>query len=117
MRHDDGVSRDFQWVMMSEMERAVWATTFAMKATMNEGALRAADSAVDKLRALEATRSPRLDPEIEAALSGINIERPQFDGWYRVALKIRWGLRPGFTSPTEEECAAAFERYRRAEFY
>lgn len=113
----DGIPRDFQWAMMSDMERCVWATAFALAMPDADSALAAADLSIRRLRELEAVRSPRLDVEIEAALSGVGIERGEFDTWYRVAKRIRLGAGGEPKEPTEAECEAAFDNFRRAEFY
>ena len=113
----DGIPRDFQWFMMSDMERCVWATAFALTMPDVDRALAAADLSIRRLRELEAGRSPRLDVEIEAALSGVEIERSDFDTWYRVAKRIRLGAGREPEPLTDAECEIAFENYRRAEFY
>lgn len=113
----DGIPRDFQWEMMSDMERCVWATAFALTLPDTDSALTAADLSVRQLREIEGGRSPRLAVEIEAALSGVGIERGEFDTWYRVAKRIRLGAGREPEPLTDAECEIAFENYRRAEFY
>jgi len=109
-----------QWMLMTEMEKAVWGTTFALNALLVSDATQLADQAVEKLRAVDGTwRFSRPEPEYEAARAGQHIERDDFDVWYRVASMIRHGSEPSYCDPTTDECAEAYDRFQwgRSDFY
>jgi hypothetical protein len=109
-----------QWMLMSEMEKSVWATTFALNATLASDAVQLADQAVEQLRSVDGTwRFLRPEPEYEAARAGHHIERGDFDIWYRIASMVRHGDDPSYRDPTTDECAQAYDRFQwgRSDFY
>ena len=108
------------WLLMNDMERAVWATAFVLGENSGLDGAQSADHAVERLRSLNGVgRSTRPEPEYEAARAGFHIERTDFDVWYRTALLIRHGNEPYFHQPTDDECAEAYERFQwgRSDFY
>lgn len=58
-------------------------------------------------------------PETELARTNTVVELEEFIPWYRVAAKSAFGRQMGFKPPTQEDCLAAYERYRRGrnDFY
>jgi hypothetical protein len=108
------------WMLMNDMERAVWATAFVLGENAGLDGEQSADSAVERLRSLNGVgRSTRPEPEYEAAHAGFHIEWIDFDVWYRIELLIRHGNEPCFHLPTDYESAEAYERFQRGrgDFY
>jgi len=102
---------EFQWEMLSSMERVVWAVAFASVDGPPKAAVRRADHMLDKLRMVGTRRANRLDPEIEAARANVEIPRHEFDMWYRTCMRIRHPNGRRFTAPTDQECEAAYHRF------
>ena len=104
-----------EWILMSEMEKTVWAATFAqaIHTSPNTDAASSADDAIVQLRDVDPTwRFARAEPEYEAARAGNHIDREPFDVWYRVAYGIRHANEPGYHPRTGQECADAYERFQ-----
>jgi len=102
------------WQRLSGAEQIVWACAFATSnASDPEESGRQADGVVYRARLLAHREfSSEGHPEEEAAYRNLVIERPNFDIWYRIPMEILHGNRPRFRTPTDQECAEAFKRYR-----
>ena len=111
---------ELAWELMSNIERAVWGTTLTLHVEDDDGGLGAADAAVVRLREVADLRSPRPEPEYEAARAGFYMEYEEFAVWYGVAYRIRhYKSRARWVLPTPEQTKAAYERYAmsRNDFY
>lgn len=106
-----------QWVLMTEMEKMVWAATFAHAQNAGNAteATLSADQAVENLRTVNPEwRLTIPAPEYEAARAGGNIEWDDFRVWYRVAFQIRFGKESTYRERGDQECADAYERFKRS---
>jgi hypothetical protein len=109
----------YLWVHLSDMERAIWGSAYAVSKGKAGVRAREADRLVRDLRSVEQARKGDLGPEYEAARAGHAIEFQDFEVWYRVQLLIRHGHKFRYRGPTAEQTAVAYEAYRRgtADFY
>jgi hypothetical protein len=107
----------YLWAQLSAMEKAIWASAYAHAVGSASVRARKADQTVRTLNALEQGREGGAGPEYDLARSNVMLELPEFEAWYRVQLPVSRGssARP----PNKEQCAEAFERYRRGlgDFY
>lgn len=102
-----------EWMLLSEMEKMVWAATFALNAHSPSDATEMADQAVEQLRSVDGTwRFRRPEPELEAARTGHHIEWDDFLVWYRIAWMVRHGNEHSYHEPTRDESAKAYERFQ-----
>lgn len=107
-----------RWHEMPPREQLVWAAAYSQAIGVPGALAFVADKTVLSLRALGIDKEDP-GPEYDLARTMLPIERNEFDPWYRVACQI--SRRPGSLSqaPSEEQCAAAYERYLRSrtDFY
>jgi hypothetical protein len=107
------------WSRLSERERQVWSTAFALGGENPAAAATQADAAVRRLRTLMLDQDSALDPEYEAARAGFHFEFDEFAPWYRVAWRLRHGHDVSFHAPNLDEIRDAYERFQasRGDFY
>lgn len=102
----------YLWTELSEMERIVWASSFAGSGGSSEERAHVADETVNALRSLEPKRNDEVEPEYKAAYARVQMDFAEFEPWYRVQIRIRHGWEFSYKDPTRVACEKAFERYR-----
>jgi hypothetical protein len=107
----------YLWAQLSPMQKVIWASAYAHAAGSASARARKADQTVRTLSALEQRREGEIGPEYDAARSNVMLELPEFEVWYRIQLPVSRGSSAH--PPTKDQCAEAFERYRRGlgDFY
>lgn len=107
----------YLWAQLSAMEKVIWASAYANAAGSASARARVADRTVRTLHDLEQRREGDIGPEYDAARSNVMLELPEFEAWYRIQLPISRGSSAH--RPSKDQCAKAYERYRRGlgDFY
>lgn len=107
--------------LMDNLERTVWATTFAIRFpdVDAESAAEAADRCVTAIRLAAPARNPPLDPVARVASAGIVISFDEFAVWYQVELRLKAGRWKEPTTMSAEQIEQAYERLARgrSDFY
>lgn len=107
-----------RWHEMSPREQLVWAVTYAQSIGVPSALAYVADKAALSLRALAIDHEDR-SPEFTLARVNVDVERKEFDSWYRIAYQISLQTTGSCEKISDDACAAAYERYRqsRTDFY
>lgn len=107
----------YLWAQLSAMEKVIWACAYANATRSASERARIADQTIRTLHALENRREGDIGPEYDVARCNIMLEMPEFEAWYRVQLRVTRGSSAH--PPGKDQCAKAYERYRRGlgDFY
>ncbi|HVI57114.1 MAG TPA: hypothetical protein VM621_18885 [Luteibacter sp.] len=109
------------WELMDNVERTVWATTFAMRFpdVSVESAAGAAARCVTAIRLADPARNPPLDPVTRIAGAAIVISLDEFAVWYQVELRLQAGRWKEPLPLSAEQIEQAYERFARgrSDFY
>lgn len=109
------------WELMDNIERTVWATTFAMRFpdVDVESAAGAADRCVTAIRLATPARNPPSDPVTRAASAAIVMSLDEFAVWYQVELRLKAGRWKEPLPLSAEQIEQAYERFARgrSDFY
>lgn len=107
------------WHTLKEREKLVWATVYALNSAGPDEGVWKANQAVQALQAQSTDDIAFVDPEYEAASSGVEIKWEQFLAWYPIALAIKRRKRISALATDENACRIAFESYRmsKSDYY
>lgn len=100
------------WHTLKEREKLVWATVYALNADGPEEGVRKANQAIQALQARSTDGIALIEPEYDAACSGVEIKWEQFLVWYPIARAIKHRERISNFDADENACRIAFESYR-----
>ena len=100
------------WHTLKGREKLVWATVYALNADGPDEGVRKANQAVQMLQGQSIDDIALIEPEYDAACSGVEIKWEQLRAWYPIACAIKHRERISTFDADENACRIAFESYR-----